>query len=190
MSKEIERRTVGAAELRVQQDEAARIVGHAALFNSLSQDLGGFRERIMPGAFRETLAADDVRALFNHDPSFVLGRNRSGTLRLSEDDQGLKIEIDPPNTQIARDLMTSIGRGDITQMSFGFMVKGNGQSWSKAEDGGVLRTLTDLRLCDVSVVTYPAYQDTHVAVRALNVWRSTCPSIGLLRRRLALTLIN
>ena len=73
---------VQAADLRVVAEGPPRIVGHAALFDRLSDDLGGFRERIRPGAFAASLVADDVRALFNHDPNVILGRNRAGTLRL------------------------------------------------------------------------------------------------------------
>jgi HK97 family phage prohead protease len=191
MPQEIERRTVATAELRVIPDGVLRISGHAALFDSISDDLGGFRERIRPGAFAESLAQDDVRALINHDPNLILGRNRAGTLRLSEDGQGLKIEIDPPETQAARDLMVSMARGDITQMSFGFAVKPNGQIWEKDDEGRVLRTLTSIRLFDISPVVFPAYPETSVAVRALHFWQSRGPlPISLLRRRLDVALIN
>ena len=139
---EIERRMVQAADLRVVAEGPPRIVGHAALFDRLSEDLGGFRERIRPGAFAASLVADDVRALFNHDPNVILGRNRAGTLRITEDGRGLGIEIDPPDTQAARDLMVSIARGDVSQMSFGFSVAPGGQTWEKDAQGGVLRTLT------------------------------------------------
>ena len=189
---EIERRMVAAADLRVIA-EGARITGHAALFDHLSEDLGGFRERIRPGAFAASLAADDVRALFNHDPNVILGRNRAGTLRLGEDAHGLAIEIDPPDTQAARELRVSIGRGDVSQMSFGFSVSPGGQTWEKDAEGRVLRTLTAVRLYDVSPVVFPAYPDTAVAVRALAAWQGVtirAPPVGLLRRRLDLALLD
>jgi Escherichia/Staphylococcus phage prohead protease len=190
---EIERRMVEAADLRVMAEGPPRIVGHAALFDTLSDDLGGFRERIRPGAFAASLASDDVRALFNHDPNVILGRNRAGTLRLAEDAHGLAIEIDPPDTQAARDLMVSIARGDVSQMSFGFSVVAGGQTWEKDPEGRVLRTLTAVRLYDVSPVVFPAYPDTAIAVRALAAWRgatSRAPPVGLLRRRLDLALLD
>jgi HK97 family phage prohead protease len=192
MTNELERRTTPAAGLTVVTEERPRIVGHAALFDTPSEDLGGFRERIRPGAFADSLASDDIRALFNHDPNLILGRNRSGTLILSEDDKGLRIEIDPPDTQSSRDLMVSIGRGDVNQMSFGFVVRSNGQVWEKDNDGRVMRTLTAVRLFDISPVVFPAYPETAVAVRALNRWQSVRPqqSVTVMRRRLDLSLID
>lgn len=168
-----ERRFVAFDELCVEQREDGKrmIRGHAAVFNQLSEDLGGFREQIAPGAFAEAIKSDDVRALFNHNPDYILGRNLSKTLRLVEDARGLAIEIDPPDTQIARDLMVSMERGDVTQMSFAFSVRPNGQNWAKDDAGQVVRTLTKVRLYDVSPVVYPAYPQTDVAVRALNEWR-------------------
>jgi uncharacterized protein len=192
MPVDLERRTVVTPDLRIIAEGTPRIAGRAALFDSVSEDLGGFRERIRPGAFGASLAADDVRALFNHDPNVILGRNRAGTLRLAEDERGLGIEIDPPDTQAARDLMVSIARGDVSQMSFGFSVAAGGQVWEKDARGGVLRTLTAVRLFDVSPVVFPAYPDTGVAVRALGAWQgvaSRAPPVGLLRRRLDLALI-
>lgn len=145
------------------------IRGHAAVFNQLSEDLGGFREKIQPGAFAEAINRDDVRALFNHDPNYVLGRNTAGTLRMTEDPIGLLVEIDPPDTQVARDLMVSMQRGDITQMSFGFIVEA--QSWDEGENGAVTRTIKKAGLFDVSPVTYPAYPQTDVAVRSLEAFK-------------------
>src|SRR5437762_78098 len=101
--------------------------------------IGPMRPADSEGGSRPTTCGS---ALFNHDTNLILGRNRDGTLRLIEDGRGLKIEIDPPDTQSARDLMVSIARGDITQMSFGFAVKPDGQLWEKDAEGRVLRTLT------------------------------------------------
>lgn len=194
----IERRFFVVNELRVDGSDGKTpvIVGHAAVFNQLSGDLGGFREQVAPGAFAEAIKSDDVRALFNHDPNFVLGRNKSGTLRLSEDAQGLAIEIDPPDTQWARDLMVTMRRGDVTQMSFGFNVTREGQKWDKAEDGSLpIRTLMKLRLFDVSPVTYPAYTQTDVALRSFQEYKENCEHdvvknatwrINLMRRELDL----
>lgn len=160
-------------ELRVearQEGEPPKIIGHAAVFNQLSEDLGGFREQIAPGAFAGAVKTDDVRALWNHNPDFVLARTVSKTLTLKEDARGLSIEIDPPDTQVARDLLVSIERGDVSQMSFGFSVKPDGQNWGKDDEGRNIRTLTDVRLFDVSPVTYPAYPQTDVAKRSLQAW--------------------
>jgi uncharacterized protein len=189
---EIERRNGRPAELRIVPDGPTHLSGYAAVFNSLSEDLGGFRERISPGAFAESLTSDDIRALFNHDPNFIMGRNRAGTLRLVEDEVGLRIEIDPPDTQACRDLLVSIGRGDVNQMSFGFIVRPNGQTWEKDAEGRVLRTLNSIRLIDVACVTYPAYPETSVAVRCLDAWReprAAIQSIAVLRRTLDLALL-
>ena len=189
-----ERRTLHS-EFRVEQREDGKklIRGHAAVFNS-ETDLGWFRERIAPGAFSESIGKDDVRALFNHDSNFVLGRNKAGTLVMREDERGLYVEIDPPDTQAARDLVTSIERGDISQMSFGFQTIKD--SWESDENEKKdLRTLEKVKLWDVSPVTFPAYQETDVAVRSHDCWsQSKAESLkykpfktALLRRRLALT---
>lgn len=169
----IEKRTFAVDNLAIEyrDDDPPRIVGHAAVFNQ-EADIGGwFREMVQPGAFRESIGQDDVRALFNHDPNFVLGRNTSGTLRMSEDDKGLAIEIDPPDTQAARDLMVSVKRGDITQMSFGFQVLG--EEWRFEEGQPDLRILSKVKLYDVSPVTFPAYAGTDVAVRSRDEARKT-----------------
>ena len=188
-----ERRTL-QSEFRVEQREDGKklIRGHAAVFNS-ETDLGWFRERIAPGAFSESIGKDDVRALFNHDENFILGRNKAGTLTMREDEQGLYVEIDPPDTQVGRDLVTSIERGDISQMSFGFQTIKD--SWETEENAAKdLRTLEKVKLWDVSPVTFPAYQETDVAVRSHDCWsQSKAESLkykpfktALLRRRLAL----
>jgi hypothetical protein len=182
-----ETRSLSAPELRVAEADGKPVIaGYAAVFNSLSEDLGGFREVIRPGAFARGLAGADVRALVNHDPTLVLGRNRAGTLRLAEDSRGLKVEIDPPDTQAGRDVLTSIRRGDIDGMSFRFYVAAGGETW-RSEPSGVIRELTD----DVSVALYPAYRATDVSVRcleALESFRRSQPRRTPLRDRAVRTL--
>lgn len=150
-------------------DKKPVIVGYAAVFETLSENLGGFREKIAVGAF-DAVMGDDVRATYNHDANIVLGRSSSGTLRLSLDAVGLRYEVDPPDTQAARDLLVSMERGDIAESSFRFMVEDD--DWSEDDDGRVVRTIKAFRrLIDVSPVTYPAYPDAKVAQRSLESWR-------------------
>ena len=139
-----------------------RFDGYAAMFNSWSEDLGGFREQIAPGAFSRALLTDDVRALVNHDPNMVLGRNRSGTLTLTEDEKGLHFDVVAPDAQWARDLRESVKRGDINQCSFGFTCLRD--EW-RTVGGKDERTLLECALHDVSIVTYPAYPATQAAAR-------------------------
>jgi len=169
-TQKIERRTFSAT-LSIEkrsETEQERIVGHAAVFDTIG-DGGWFREKIAPGAFTNSIGRDDVRALFNHDSNYVLGRNTAGTLTLREDEKGLWVEIDPPDTQYARDLKVSIARGDISQMSFGFEIiaeerqKGDG----KEPD---LFTLREVKLWDVSPVTFPFYKETDVSVHSRAAW--------------------
>jgi HK97 family phage prohead protease len=152
-------------ELR-QEGDADIIEGFTAVYNSRSQDLGGFVEVIEPGFFSDVLD-DDVRALFNHDPNIVLGRTKSGTLRLFDTTDGLRVVNELPKTTWGNDLKVSIERGDVDQMSFGFTVKKGGDSWAK-RNGVNIRTLKPggcKRLYDVSPVTYPAYAATSVQAR-------------------------
>lgn len=168
MDRKGERRFTGSCELRAVAPENGgrqRIAGHAAVFNSLSEDLWGFREKISPGAFKNALEKSDIRALLNHDPNFVLGRTKNDTLRVREDETGLAVEIDPPETSWADDLLVSIGRGDISQMSFAFRV---GEDAWETVDGINIRTIISFdEIFDVSPVTYPAYPKTDVSLRAM-----------------------
>ncbi|MEN6370926.1 MAG: HK97 family phage prohead protease [Armatimonadota bacterium] len=160
-----------------------RIEGHAAVFNSLSEEIWGFREIIKPGAFANAIVKSDVRALWNHNPDYVLGRTKAKTLTIAEDDRGLAVNIIPPDTQFARDLMTSMDRGDIDQMSFAFTVKN--ERWYTVEENGesfTIREITEVgELFDVSPVTYPAYKDTDVSARtkeALKEYRDAAGAGG------------
>ncbi|MBB5804661.1 HK97 family phage prohead protease [Saccharothrix ecbatanensis] len=142
-----------------------RIGGYASVFDKRSQNLGGFVEIVQGGAFSKTINESDVRALWNHNADHVLGRNKAGTLRMSEDSTGLFYEVDLPDTQTGRDIYESIQRGDVTQSSFGFSTIEDG--WGLTEDDFPVRTLKEVVLYDVSPVTYPAYLDASIGVRAI-----------------------
>jgi len=169
-------------------EQPERIVGHAAVFNVIG-DGGYFREKIAPGAFAKTIQADDIRALFNHDANFVLGRNTAGTLTLREDDKGLWIEVSPPDTQFAHDLMISISRGDISQMSFGFQIIS--EERQKGEGGDLdLYTLREVRLWDVSPVTFPFYKQTDVSVHSRSQWAASQERRGSVPAGMRLNLLK
>jgi uncharacterized protein len=174
--RDIERRTFNAEVRAADSGDKVTIEGHAAVFNQLSEDLGGFREIIEPGFF-DGVMEDDVRSLINHDPNLLLGRTKSGTLELSQDATGLfqrtyPPAVEPDATQYAKDLMVSIKRGDVTQQSFAFTVKStwagdpqDGYRWDVLGDMVVRHLLPGgcKRLYDVSPVTYPAYAQTDVS---------------------------
>lgn len=139
-----------------------KLVGYAAVFDQVVE-LGFGKEQIAKGAFRDALkSGSDVRALFNHDPGQVLGRASAGTLRLSEDDYGLRFEVDLPETSLGRDVRELVKRGDIRGASFGFI--------PGVEDrvDGVRTHMQVADLIDVGPVTFPAYEGTDVAMRHRN----------------------
>lgn len=140
------------------------ITGHAAVFGRPSDDLGGFKERIQRGAFRKPLAEQqDVRLLINHNDDLLLARTANGTLTLSEDERGLRVQAQAADVSYARDLRVLMTRGDLTQMSFRFNIAAGGYTWSS---DGKLATLTAVdTLFDVSVVTIPAYPDATAQMR-------------------------
>ena len=163
--------------------------GYAAVFDRLSLNLGGFREKIAVGAFDKVMD-NDVRAVFNHDINMILGRSSAGTLRLTTDDEGLAYEIDLPNTSYARDLHESVTRGDIKENSFKFAVMRD--SWSYDEEtGGEIRTIEEVaRLMDVGPVSFPAYPDATIAIRSMADWKDneTVWEADITRRKLQLLL--
>lgn len=157
---DVERRAGGTIRLDPSGDR--KLTGYAIVFNQKSLDLGGFREIILPEAVTRTLSeALDVRALVDHDSSKILGRTRAGTLRLQADGHGLSVDIRPPNTQAARDILESVDRGDVSGMSFAFRTLTD--DW-RMEDGEVIRDVIDMRIREVSVVSFPAYEQTSVDV--------------------------
>lgn len=149
--------------IKAVDDEKMIVEGYALRFNTLSNDLGGFVETISPEALKEA-DLSDVRCLIDHDSSKVLGRTTSETLELKVDDEGLYFRAQLPDTTYAKDLYENIRLGNINQCSFGFILDENGDEFEKREDGLFKRTLRKIKsLFDVSVVTYPAYNDTQVA---------------------------
>jgi uncharacterized protein len=189
----IEKRILSTANLRaMSQGDEMSLVGYAARFGVRSHDLGGYTEQIAPGAFKRSLAADDdVIATFNHDPDKVLGRKRSGTLHLAEDDKGLafRCQLDK-NQQSHRDLHAAVKRGDISDCSFAFNVADDdGDSYDEGTDDDgqrcVVRTLRNVKLMDVAVVTHPAYPNTSVDARAHYTVATLAMEDAALRARLA-----
>jgi HK97 family phage prohead protease len=156
MKRAIETRAVATEIRAIDTDDGPVIEGYAAVFNRESEDLFGFREQIQRGAFAKTLSEKpDVRALWNHDHSVVLGRTKSGTLELEEDEIGLKMRLHPPES--AADKIESIRRGDVDGMSFGFRVIKD--AWDNSSTPQ-MRTLQEVELIEVSPVTFPAYPAT------------------------------
>ena len=163
-------------EIRADGDKLT-FSGYAAVFNSDSQPLP-FIERIAPGAFKRTLQSrNDVKLLWNHDSGEVLGSTRAGTMRLYEDAKGLRVEADLAPTTRGKDLSILMQRGDVNKMSFGFTVQSD--SWSA---DGTMRTLESVRLAEVSIVTFPAYESSVAQVRstdALDVEKLTDALLAL-----------
>lgn len=144
------------------EEQNTSIEGYAAVFNSKTRIGSYFDEVIEPGAFSRSLSENgDVRALFNHDWNNVLGRTKSGTLTLKEDDKGLNFNVELPNTSVARDLSESMARGDINQCSFGFFV--TDEEWDYSVEPA-LRTIKEVELFEISVVSIPAYEDTEASL--------------------------
>jgi uncharacterized protein len=161
---EIRHNEITDLEVRSSEDSST-FTGYAAVFNSDSEPLP-FIERIAPGAFTRTLESrNHVKMFLNHNTDIVLASNRSGTLQLTEDERGLRVTAELPPTTAGNDLKVLLKRGIISQMSFGFHIPNGGDSWS---DGGKQRTLNEIALHEVSVVSgFPAYESTSAMVRTI-----------------------
>jgi len=163
MEKEI-RSLVEAPQI---SNDGNTLEGFAAVYNSPSQDLGGFTEIIRPGAFDRALASgNDVVARFNHHPDSILGRTSNNTLRLWSDSRGLRYSVKLDDTTDAVDLKKKIKRGDISGSSFEFRTAPKGDSWRK-DNGKVIRELRDVDIFDVGPVINPAYKATSTSVRSI-----------------------
>ena len=166
MSNQREFRFNPTVEFRLQEKDGKHTLsGYAATFDNVSHDLGGFKETINRGAFTRSLKANaDVVALSEHDAKKgILGRTRSKTLRLKEDNIGLRFELDMPDTQLGRDTVTSIQRNDLDSMSFGFVAQD--ADWDR-KGSEVVRSLKDVDLLDISFTGFPAYPGTSISMRS------------------------
>ena len=177
------------AELRIGEGEKPKITGYAAVYGSLSVDLGGFREVINPGAFKAVAnGADEMLAVVNHDYNKTVARRSAGTLTIREDANGLYVEVDPPNTTLGRDLVEDIRAKNIKGMSFRF--RGAKDSWEK-RDGQRVRVISDIgKVGEVTFTTIPAYEATTVELRSaleqLDKQDKATPRLDAAGRRLKL----
>ena len=162
----MERRFLPLEDVELRADEEGlHLSGYGAVFNAEATIMGAFREQVAPGAYAKTIQEGDIRALWNHDPSIVLGRNRSGTLKLEEDDRGLRFELTPPDNEWGRPVVDAVKRGDVSGASILFApIK---QEWQRGESGELaLRTIKEARLFSVDPVTFPVFTETSVRARS------------------------
>ncbi len=174
MMEKMETRQYPVMELEARSDEDGKrvITGYAARFGERSKLLYGFVEVIAKGAFAEALQTQNVRACWNHNWDHVLGSTKSGTLRLWEDDIGLRFALEMPDTTMGRDAYESIRRGDVDGMSFRFYARK--EQWDESQDPPV-RTLLQVDISEISPTPIPAYNSTSVHVRSMaDVWEARC----------------
>lgn len=157
---------VEGVEIRRTDDGKATISGYAVMWEKKSLPImDSFREQVRAGAFLKSIEKNNIRALWNHNTDMVLGSTKSGSLRLTEDDKGLRFELDPADTQAGRDAVTTIERGDVDGMSFGFNVRK--QEWDEADPKNILRTIVEADLREISPTPFPAYPQSRVTVRSV-----------------------
>lgn len=176
-------------EIREGEDGKRTLHGYAVKWEMKSQTMGywyRFKEQFKKGAFTESLTNEDQRALWSHDTSQVLGRTKNGTLRLFEDEIGLRFELDLPNTTLGNDAYETIKRGDVDGVSFGFQQQK--QEWDETDPDNVVRTITQAKLIEISPVAFPAYPDSQVSARSNDPYKEYLDEKkrGELRRRLIL----
>lgn len=163
---EIRNINIEISHVEKRDDAPDKLSGYAIVFNILSEPIFGlFKERVMPEALEKTLKEDDQLCLWGHNSMYVLGRKTANTLDLRVDDKGLYFEVTPPNTNWARDLVESVHRGDINQMSFGFKVFDERWIQDKEtikEHGTPIREILGIKLYEISIVSFPAYSQSSV----------------------------
>lgn len=181
MNLQLERRTFRGLEVRKAATDAhiGTLVGYAAVWESESRDFGGWKEVLKPGVFTRSLKEKpDVFALYQHDPEKVLARTGAGTLRLEEDQRGLRVEMDLIDTQLNRDVLAQVRSGNVDAMSFGMPAKSVKASWEN-KAGYALRSVKEAELVEVSIVTIPAYEATEIAARAFETFRKETSALPL-----------
>jgi HK97 family phage prohead protease len=165
------REKVFSAEIRAASgaDGLTTISGYAAVYNSRSEDLGGFVEVLAPGCFTKTLSENNsIKCLWNHNQDYVLGSRKAGTLDITDDDKGLKIECRlTPGVTFAQDFAKTVSAGSVDQMSYMFAAVRD--SWSRDADGTQVRTILEAKLYEVSPVCFPAYEATSISARGIKL---------------------
>lgn len=169
MSNKVEKRINLDTEIRELSVEdgskSMKISGYAAVFNTEINIGKYFREKILPNAFTSSIQSNDIRALWNHDDNYVLGRNKNGSLKLNEDSKGLFFELMLPDTTIGRDTYENIKQGLVTGVSFGFTVRS--EELIDRDQPMPLRVLKDVNLVEISPTAFPAYDTTEVYARSV-----------------------
>ncbi len=186
---ELRELTTQKIEIREDEDGKRTLSGYAVKWEMKSHVLGyfrKFREQFRKGAFTETLSKDDQRFLWSHDTSKVLGRTKNQTLRLFEDNIGLRFELDLPDTTLGDDTYKSIKRGDVDGVSFGFQMISH--EIEEPDDDLMLRTVTKAKLLEVSAVAFPAYPDSEVSARGYDPMKQLAEETKLLEKRKRLIL--
>jgi HK97 family phage prohead protease len=167
MKEQFERRFIPFESAELRADGELEMTGYAAVFNVPATIAGMWDEEVAPGAYSKTIQENDIRALFNHDPNIVLGRNKAKTLELEEDGHGLHVRLMPPDNAWGRPVVDAVKRGDITGMSISF--RAIKFEWRKALEGSKeldRRVIREAKLFDVSPVTFPAFESTSISARA------------------------
>lgn len=171
----------------VRLDDTNKLSAYAAKYGILSDDLGGFFETILPGAFAEAVA-DDVTCNIEHDDLRLLGRTPD-ELTLTDDDHGLFFSVTVPDTEDGKYIRYHVGKQNLRHCSFAFDTLD--ESWDKTDDGKPLRQIRKVKLYDVSIVVRPAYMfDTQIALRSLDQWRAQSGKPHLRRAKRMLEVIR
>lgn len=158
-----------------------QVTGYAAVFDQPTTIMDVYTEVLAPGAFDKTLSTNnDIRALFNHDTGRVLGRTKSGTLHLSEDEHGLAFDLELPNTSTGNDLAALLERGDVNQCSFGFYP--TLEEWDYSDPDNPVDTVREVELLEISIVTFPAYEGTEAVLSRSNANDVALDTIQLRKR--------
>jgi len=174
MSREKETRYINIEKLEtreLQEDNKMQITGYVVQFNKRSEVIWDFVEVVAKGAFRNSLRDNVIKALWNHNHDYVLGSTKNATLRLKEDEFGLKFELDLPNNSWGKDCYESVNRGDVDGVSFGFYVVDENWEYIESEDL-YLRTLLEIDLFEISPTPFPAYPDSKANCRSFEDYKA------------------